>query len=391
MKPAKQPNCSALLTKRLLYSVVACSLLLTTAGCSTIMGFFGTETKVNAAPADDAARMLVPTPTTEVLLAIDMAQPTPTSPEPVAAVVEPPVESAPTPVPELAPAPPQSTQVIITGPSVNVRSAPSLDGQILSTVSADTRYELAGKNEAGDWLQVCCIDGVSGWVFGELARLEEPPVTAAPAAMATAPVVARLPGEQLPPATHPVASLPADATTYAYEDDNFSIALPSQWLPIMAGGELIESAMVTVGNENPAIAALLTQQLAQLAQTPLALMAFSLAPESLANGYIPSLSILKQPLPDGVTLDLFVQFSGSQLEQILGLATPTAASNVQTGAGEALLLTYQMDEIGIAARQYMILQNNTVYILTFTGSVSQAEADATTFAAIVNSFTLLAD
>lgn len=390
MKPAKQPNYSALLTKRLLYSVVACSLLLTTAGCSTIMGFFGAETKVNAAPADDAARMLVPTPTTEVLLAIDMAPPTPPASEPVA-TVEPPVESVPTPVIELAPAPPQTTQVIITGPSVNVRSAPSLDGQILRTVSADTRYELAGKNETGDWLQVCCIDGVSGWVFGELARLEEPPVTAAPATMATTPVVARLPGEQLPPATHPVASLPADAITYPYEDDNFSIALPSQWLPIMAGGELIESAMVTLGNENPAVAALLTEQLAKLSRTPLALLAFSLAPESLANGYMPSVSILKQPLPAGVTLDLFVQFSGSQLEQILGLSTPTAASNVQTGAGEALLLTYQMNESGIAARQYMILQNDTVYIVTFTSSISQAEADATTFAAIVNSFTVLAD
>jgi len=356
------------------------------------MGFFGAETKVNAAPAEDAARMLVPTPTAEVVLAIDMAQPTATAQEPVAVAVAPPAESAPLPMPEAVPALPQTTQVIITGPSVNVRSAPGLDGQILGTVPADTQYDLAGKNDAGDWLQICCLNGATGWVFGELARLEEPPAAAAaPMAVATTPVVARLPGEQLPPAEHPIASLPADATVYTYADDNFSIALPPQWLPIIAGGELIESAMVTVGNENPAVAGLLTQQLAKFAKTPLALLAFSLAPENLANGYVPSISILKQPLPAGVTLDLFVQFSGSQLEQILGLSTPTAASNVQTGAGNALLLTYQMDASGIAARQYMILQNDTVYIITFTGSLSQATTDAATFAAMVDSFKVLAN
>jgi len=361
------------------------------------MGFFGSETKVNAAPAADAQPLLVPTPTTEVLLAIEMAPPTPTVAALGATAAAPPVESVPAPVLELAPTSvpalvlPQTTQVIITGPSVNVRSAPSLDGQILGTVPADTRYELAGKNEAGDWFQVCCINGASGWVFGELARLEEPPATAAPALAATTPVIARLPGEQLPPAEHPVASLPADATTYTYEDDNFAITLPPQWLPIMASGELIERAMVTIGNENPEIAAMATQQLAKLGRTPLALLALSLAPENLANGYVPSISILKQPLPAGVTLDLFVQFSGSQLEQILGLSTPVAASTVQTGAGEALLSTYQMTDLGIAARQYMILQNDTVYIITFIGSLSQATTDAATFAAMVDSFRVLAD
>lgn len=397
MKPAKQPNRSASISNRLLYGLAACILLLNTTGCSTIMGFFGGETEVNAAPATDASRLLVPTPTTEIILSVAAAKPSPT-PEPlVAAVAEvapQPVDSAPTALPPAAPLAPANPQVVITAPSVNVRSIPGTDGQILRTVPLATVFELVGRNDGGDWLQVCCLDGAQGWVFAELARVDTPPATAltasvpATASVAT-PGVSRLPGEQLPPALHPIATLPADATEYSYPDYNFAITLPPQWMPIIGGGELIQASMMTVGNENPQIATLLSQQLAELAQTPLAFMAFSLALDNLASGYVPSVTILKQPVPAGITLDFFVQFSGSQLEQILGLSTPSAASNVLTGAGDALLLAYQMADLGVAAQQYMLLHDDTVYILTFTSALSQVDANAATFSAIVDSLIFL--
>ena len=397
MKPAKQPNRSASISNRLLYGLAACFLLLNTTGCSTIMDFFVGETEVNAAPATDASRLLVPTPTTEIVLSVAATKPSPT-PEPlveeVATVAPQPVDSAPAALPPAASIAPASPQVVITAPSVNVRTIPGTDGQILRTVPVDTVFELAGQNDGGDWLQVCCIDGAQGWVFGELARVDTPPAAALTAtvpasANVAAPTVSRLPGEQLPPAPHPIATLPADATAYNYADYNFAITLPPQWLPIIGGGELIQASMMTVGNENPQIATLLSQQLAQLAQTPLAFMAFSLAPDNVASGYVPSVTILKQPVPTGITLDFFVQFSGSQLEQILGLATPSAASNVQTAAGDALLLTYQMADLNVAAQQYMLMHNNTVYILTFTSALNQADANAATFSAIVDSLTFI--
>lgn len=398
MKPAKQPNRSASISNRLLYGVAACILLLNTTGCSTIMGFFGAETPVNAAPAADADRLLVPTPTAEVILAVAAAKPSPTPVEEMAEPAPQPVDNAPAALPIAAPAAPATTQVVITAPSVNVRSIPGLDGQILRTVTVDTVFELAGQNEAGDWLQVCCVDGAQGWVFAELARVDTPTVTSVTEA-ATGPAAAapnsaastspRLPAAELPPAVHPVATLPAEATNYAYADHNFAITLPPQWLPIIGGGELIQETMITVGNENPQVAALLTQQLAELAQTPLAFMAFSLAPDSLAFGYVPSVTILKQAVPAGIELDFFVQLSATQLEQILGLSAPTAASKVQIGAGEALLLTYQMADLAVAAQQYMIMHNDVVYIITFTSGLSQAETNAATFAAIVDSFAFL--
>ncbi len=395
MKPAKQPNYFALSSHRLLTWVAACFLLLNTTGCSTIMGFFGSETAVNAAPAADTSRLLVPTATAEVVLSVAAAKPSPTPTDAVAigAVAEalPAVaEAAPAVLSVPAAVTPAVTQVVITAPSVNVRTNPGLDGQILRTVPVDTVFELAGKNDAGDWLRICCVDGAEGWVFAELARVDTAtPVASVAAPSAAAPTVSRLPGEQLPPAVHPVATLPAEATNYSFPDQNFAITLPPQWLPIIGGGALIQANMVNLGNENPQVAALLSQQLATLAPTPITFMAFSAAPDVVASGHVPSVTILRQPVPPDIELAFFLQFSATQLEQILGLPAPAAASNVQLGAGEALLLSYQLADLAVTAQQYLLLHNNTVYIITFTSALSQSATNIATFAAIADSFTVL--
>lgn len=56
---------------------------------------------------------------------------------------------------------------------VNVRQGPSTVYGLLGSVSAGQQFPLLGRNEQGDWWQVCCFDDDQpGWVFGALVEVE---------------------------------------------------------------------------------------------------------------------------------------------------------------------------------------------------------------------------
>ncbi len=121
-----------------------------------------------------------------------------------------PVEEAqaePTPEPPTATPEPAKAKLYVNIDIVNVRQGPGVTYGLVGTAEKDTELELIGKNEQGDWWQICCVNGEPGWIFGELARVEnaegvavaqnipEPPP---PPTQAPAPTQAP-PEEQAPP------------------------------------------------------------------------------------------------------------------------------------------------------------------------------------------------
>jgi hypothetical protein len=68
---------------------------------------------------------------------------------------------------------------------------------------AGQQFEVTGRTAAGDWWQVCCVAGQSGWVFGELATVTNG--DAAPI-VADAPAVAGAPPATAAPAAQPEAT-----------------------------------------------------------------------------------------------------------------------------------------------------------------------------------------
>ncbi len=59
---------------------------------------------------------------------------------------------------------------VVNADSVNVRSGPSTDYPVQGRLDAGASVAIVGKNVAGDWWKICCVDGNQGWVKGSLVE-----------------------------------------------------------------------------------------------------------------------------------------------------------------------------------------------------------------------------
>lgn len=184
--------------------------LLTAGGCGLLIG---TGPEPTPAPVD--VRQLVPTFTATP---VEAATPTPTAtevPPPVAATPtetgdntaaeEEPAEAA-TPEPTATPTP--QAQLTITQAQVNVRLGPGTEYGLAGEATQGQAFEVIGKNQQGDWWQVCCVNGQQVWVFAQLATVTDaeavPIVTDLPARpVAQAPTLAPQPPPQEQPTPTP--------------------------------------------------------------------------------------------------------------------------------------------------------------------------------------------
>ena len=198
------------------------------AGC----GFFGgTSTAPTAVPT----RTPLPTftPTTEIVLQ-SAAAPTPMPIDSAAAAAAQPA-ATPTPSiqeqPAAAPTAAAKPVLAITVDAVNVRAAPSTDGELVGLATTGQQFDVMGRTAASDWWQICCVNGQAGWVFGELATVTggetAPIVTVASAAAGGAPV-AEAPAEivaEATPLSEPTATAaPAAAVPSTPPDPSASSA-----------------------------------------------------------------------------------------------------------------------------------------------------------------------
>lgn len=116
---------------------------------------------------------------------------------------------APTEAPTEAP----QAQLSVTSPS-NLRNGPGTQYGLAGAAQVGDTFEVVGKNAAGDWWQICCVNGQQAWIFSQLAtvtngesvaiaqNIPEPPPTAVPA-----PTTAPAPTDP-PPAAEPEPTAP---------------------------------------------------------------------------------------------------------------------------------------------------------------------------------------
>lgn len=75
-------------------------------------------------------------------------------------------------------APPTPAQMgLVNSPVVNVRSAPSLAGEVVGQLKQGDRLEILATSPDGQWLQVCCPLGTGqgirpSWVAAELIEIQ---------------------------------------------------------------------------------------------------------------------------------------------------------------------------------------------------------------------------
>jgi SH3-like domain-containing protein len=185
--------------------ILVCGVALTLAGC----GAFGAE-----AATPEPTRTPVPTftPTPEIVPATSPAVETPpaaTTPVADALAV---TAAAPTATPG-ATETPVAARLTIAGEAVNVRSGPATTYDLVATAAAGGRFAITGRNAAGDWWQICCVSDQPGWVFGELATVENIQDVALVEGSSPAPEVAT--ADPLAAATEAVVAAPATAAPVA--------------------------------------------------------------------------------------------------------------------------------------------------------------------------------
>lgn len=181
-------------------------------GCSLLPGSDPTATPTSE------VRELVPTWTpTPVPVVTD----TPVVPPTDTPVPPTPVPAEPTPLPTDTPAP--VARMTITNQVANVRSGPGTQYAVIGSVNQGMQFDVMGKNPGGDWFQFCCVNGEVGWMFSQLATVENVQLVAVagdipvpPPAPAPAPVQpTNTPAPAAPPpAADPCASIGGDGCKF---------------------------------------------------------------------------------------------------------------------------------------------------------------------------------
>ncbi len=220
------------------------TLLVLLSGCSLLFG--GRESAPTATP--EAPRLSVPTFTPTP---IDQPSPTLAVATPVVLEVAPAATPATPPTPEAvveaqatalpaAETIPTATavaaaSVTITAAGANLRRGPGTEFELAGSATQGESFAVVAKTAAGDWWQICCINGEAAWVFGELVTVQSgadvavaqdlptPPPT--PEAVAEAPAaqvpVAEAPAAEAPPAEAPPAAAPdPGASSAGFFDPN---------------------------------------------------------------------------------------------------------------------------------------------------------------------------
>ncbi len=208
--------------------IMTCAILAAFAvsGCGLLFGSSGTS---DATPTPDGARALVPTftstpvqaaaPTAALVESTPVitvaAGPALTTTNPVTAPAAVTVTrgtttavgstTAPsTTVAATATTVAKKASLTITDDIVNARTGPGTDYGLAGSANKDQKFDVIAKSPAGDWWQVCCVNGQQVWIFGQLARAENAD---------NVPVAAQIPPKPVAqaPTTAPVAAQPTAA------------------------------------------------------------------------------------------------------------------------------------------------------------------------------------
>jgi len=185
-------------------------------GCGSLFGAAGPEP--TATPPEVRAAVptftptpiqaLPPTPTAAPVVAPASAQEQ-ANPVTITTIVTPTAAVAITPTIGLVAEP----RLIIEGDAVNVRSGPDTTFDLVGAATQGQIFDLLAKNAQGDWWQVCCINEQPGWIYGELARVENAETVAVAAdlpVVPTAPAVAVVEATAATPVVEaPAADAPA--------------------------------------------------------------------------------------------------------------------------------------------------------------------------------------
>jgi len=132
----------------------------------------------------------------------------------------PPLPPADTPGPSPTPGPPTATPpptgtplppviVQVTKDNVNVRTGPGVTYPAVAKLLKDTEITVVGRNRAGDWWKVCCVNGANVWISDTVVQSSGP--------LWTVQEASDFPPPPPPPPTAPPTWTPIPTPTFAWQ------------------------------------------------------------------------------------------------------------------------------------------------------------------------------
>lgn len=134
----------------------------------------------------------------------------------------------PTPLPTDTPTPAAPKARVGGDGQVNVRTGPGTAYPEAGQVATGSELDILASNAAGDWFQVCCVNGQNVWIVARLVEVTGDPALIAvaqniPAPPTATPVPTRPPVVQPPPQpTQPPAPTAPPAPAYLFDKEESS-------------------------------------------------------------------------------------------------------------------------------------------------------------------------
>lgn len=140
---------------------------------------------------------------------------TPTTPAETATPTPPPATATTTATSTATatPAPPATPEAVVSANVLNLRAGPGTNYPVVGQVLAQQRFAISGRNQAADWLRVCCPAGedAESWISAEYAESSAPvtdlPVAPAPPTPVPSPTPVPPPLPAAPAQANPAAEL----------------------------------------------------------------------------------------------------------------------------------------------------------------------------------------
>ena len=171
---------------------------------------------------------------------------------------------------------------------------------------------------------------------------------------------------------------------YEVEGGGFTISVPEDWKAANIDEILDEGALEDLRAENPELA----RQVEQFAQPGSPVKFVALDPD-VQDDFATNANVYVEEVPAGVTRD---QYFDANLDNITEAFGDPEQERVTLPGGEALRLAYEQDATAdrpLAIVQYLLFENGTGYVITYTTLPDRSDEYAETFDASARTFALL--
>jgi hypothetical protein len=171
---------------------------------------------------------------------------------------------------------------------------------------------------------------------------------------------------------------------YEVASGGFTISVPQEWKAANIDEVIDEGALDEIRKEDPALA----DQIEPIAQPGSPVKFVAIDPD-IQDDFATNANVYVEEVPEGVTREQYFDATLDQITQALGAPDQ---DEVTLPAGPALTLAYEQEIASgrqIAILQYVLFENGTGYVLTYTTLPDRSSEYADTFDASARSFAFL--